>query len=171
MSNSNSTLTQELLRHLLCYDKDTGIFTWNTKPMKSRVCIGHAAGNMTNKGYWEIRISGFSYKAHRLAWMHVHGLFPSDQLDHINGNRSDNRICNLREATNSQNQQNKQAEQKNTKSGLVGVSPNGSGWRAKIVLNGKVHHLGTFKTPKLAQEAYINAKDRLHVFSLRLLPT
>ena len=88
-------LTAERLRERLHYDAGTGVFT-------RRVGSGHArtgemAGSVHSTGYVRISIDGGKYTAHCLAWLYVHGVWPPDQIDHINGNRSDNRIANLRE--------------------------------------------------------------------------
>jgi hypothetical protein len=88
-------LAAERLRERLRYDGGTGVFT-------RRVGSGHArageiAGSVHSTGYVRIGIDGGKYTAHRLAWLYVHGVWPSDQIDHINRNRSDNRIANLRE--------------------------------------------------------------------------
>lgn len=91
-------LTQARLKELFHYDKETGAFTH----IKARrgVRVGKILGCLANNGYLVIRADGKLYLAHRLAWMYVHGAFPPDQLDHINRMRTDNRLCNLRLATN-----------------------------------------------------------------------
>jgi hypothetical protein len=94
----------------------------------------------------------------------VHGEWPKHYIDHINGERSDNRLCNLREATNSQNQQNKKRAMKNSKSGVLGVfwDKERSAFRAEIRLNGKGKFLGRFKTAEEASEVYLAYKRQLH---------
>jgi hypothetical protein len=77
------------------------------------------------------------YKAHRLAWAFVHGGFPDQHIDHINGDPSDNRLCNLRVADRSLNMQNQRHARSDSATGLLGVSKNGSGWRAEIRVDGK----------------------------------
>jgi hypothetical protein len=103
------------------------------------------AGSVNGEGYLLIKLQRRSYKAHRLAWLYVCGVWPEDQLDHINRNRSDNRISNLREVTNKQNLQNAGKYSHNT-SGHSGVSwhKQRSKWVAQIKHNHKVIHLGYF---------------------------
>lgn len=98
------TLTVEEVRRLLNYDPDTGVFTW-LRPTSTRTRAGQKAGRINN-GYVSIRIHGREYGAHRLAWFYVYGVWPENDIDHINRNRSDNRIVNLRAATRAQNLQN-----------------------------------------------------------------
>ena len=96
-SATAETLTQEYLKSILDYDLDTGIFTWKINKAK-RTKIGDIAGWSYN-GYREIEINDKKYKAHRLAWLYVYGEMPNKLIDHIDGNRSNNKISNLREAT------------------------------------------------------------------------
>ncbi len=100
--------------------------------------------------------------AHRLAWLYVHGTWPAMRVDHRNGNPADNRIRNLRLATNSENRQNLHKAHKNNLSGLLGVSRNGNNWAATIKINGKRIGLGTYKTAEAAHAVYLVAKRELH---------
>jgi hypothetical protein len=121
--------------------------------------------NPTYTEYPKVVISKRSYMYHRVVWLWHHGTLP-DMIDHINGNPCDNRIENLRECNNAQNCQNRKVSAANS-SGFMGVSwyePN-KRWRAYIKLNGKRKHLGYFKTPEEASEAYKNAKAELHQFN------
>ena len=137
-------LTAEYLRSILSYDPETGIFTWkvSTGP---RVRAGEVAGSVNSKGYLLIMVHSRSHRAHRLAWLYVYGTWPEDQLDHINRNRSDNRISNLREVTNKQNHQNR-SKSSNSKSGHLGVSwhKQNSKWQALIMHNQRGIYLGYF---------------------------
>ena len=137
-------LTAEYLRSVLHYEPETGIFTRKVSTAR-RVKAGDIAGCPDGDGYLRIKLQSRRYKAHRLAWLHFHGVWPKDQLDHINRNRSDNRIANLREATNKQNQQNT-GKRSDNKSGHPGVSwyKPYSKWRAQIMHNQKQIHLGYF---------------------------
>ncbi len=137
--------TAEYLRSVLHYDQETGIFTWKVRTSAS-VKAGDVAGCPGVNGYLRIRVQSRQYKAHRLAWLYVYGVWPKDQIDHINRNRSDNRISNLREATNKQNQQNT-GKQSNNTSGHPGVSwyKQSSKWVARIRHNQKLIHLGYFE--------------------------
>lgn len=112
-------ITQEQLKLILNYDPETGEFNWLVKP-RNRASIGGVAGHLRKNGYREISIKGKKYYAHRLAWLYMTGSWPKEHIDHINGNPSDNRFCNLREATRSQNMHNQGVCSNNT-SGYKGV--------------------------------------------------
>ena len=129
-----------------------------------RVKIGDVAGCLRNDGYTTIKIDGRIHRAHRLAWLHVHGEWPNDQLDHINGSRSDNRLANLRAASHSENQHNQRKPRSDNKSGFLGVFPYRGKFRAMIRIDGKQRSLGDFSTPEAAHEAYLKAKRALHPF-------
>jgi len=152
----------ELLQQLLEYDSMTGSFHWKDNRGK-KGCIGKSAG-FFHKGYTSIHINGKDYKAHRLAWLMCTGKDPADkQIDHINGNKNDNRFANLRPATNSQNACNRTVSSRNT-SGFKGVSFSGKkqAWKADIRINGATQHLGYFPTAELAHMAYCKAAAELH---------
>ena len=159
--------TPERVRQLLSFDPETGIFTWREKPCRGwKKAADMTAGTLTvNGGYIRIIIDRRGYMAHRLAWLMAHGNEPLDQIDHINGNKSDNRIANLREATGSENQQNR-CVSKNNRSGSMGVSFNRrkSMWKAQIKVKGKIHHLGWHDAIASASDAYLSAKAALHKF-------
>jgi len=125
---------------------------------------GQAAGTITSYGYIQICLDWRMYKAHRLAWLYIHGHMPERQLDHINHNRTDNRISNLREATPSENAQNRVGAQRNSKSGILGVHKFKNKWRAFIQINGKTKNIGDFDTSEQARDAYLRAKRQLHPY-------
>ena len=154
-------LTQDRLRELVNYDPDTGLFTWRISRRKCRQ--GALAGANMPTGYRTIRLDDVLHLAHRLAWLYVHGVWPTNQIDHINGNRADNRLCNLREATNAENAQNRRKPK--SKSGFMGVRQENSKWLAEIKFNYKVIRLGLFDTPEEAYQTYLAAKQALHPFS------
>lgn len=157
-------LTSGELRRLLTYNANTGVFTWNTR-VSQRCRIGDTAtGRVTSGGYIQITISGRVYVAHRLAWLYVYGEWPDDELDHVNGNRSDNRIVNLRPATRKQNMENKRLY-KNSSSGSRGVSWDSKAgmWRASVTSLGKAHHLGFFHDKEEA--AAVAREKRLQLFT------
>ena len=137
-------LTAEKLRELLHYEPETGIFTRKVST-SNRVKIGDAAGSLDGHGYLQIRVQSRPHKAHRLAWLYTYGVWPKEQIDHINRNRLDNRIANLREVSHKQNQQNRSKPSNNT-SGHPGVVWNKqrSKWQARIRHNYKQIHLGYF---------------------------
>ena len=138
------TLTAEYLRSVLHYEPETGIFTWKVSTAHS-VKVGQASGCLDGHGYLRLRVCSRLYQAHRLAWLYVYGNWPKGQIDHINRNRSDNRIPNLRDVTNRQNQQNRSTNSDNT-SGHPGVywDKQSFKWRARIKHNQKLIHLGLF---------------------------
>ena len=146
-------LTAEYLRSILHYDQETGIFTWKVRT-SNNVKAGDVAGCQNGAGYLLIRVQSRPYQAHRLAWLYMHGVWPKDQIDHINRNRSDNRISNLRDVSRKQNLQNSGKSSANT-SGHTGVSWNkqNSKWQAVIMHNYKNIHLGCYNTIEEALSA------------------
>jgi len=146
-------LTQNELKEILDYDPLTGIFTWRiTKPPQA--ITGEKAGRVDSKGYISINFNGESFLAHRLAWLFIHGEFPADHTDHINHDRADNRIVNLRSVTCRENQQNAKIRMDNT-SGHLGVCwhKKTSKWQSTIRVNGERIHLGIFDNINDAVEA------------------
>lgn len=158
----NCKLTRERLREVLSYSAETGRFKWLIKP-SGNVRVGAVAGCRTTTGYVLIGIDGEDYLAHRLAFFYLYGIWPSHHIDHVNGNRADNRAFNLREASTQENMQNLRASPKGSKHPLLGVSPNrkGTAFRSFIKVDGKQHYLGTHPSAELAHAAYVAAK-RLH---------
>ncbi len=153
-----SSLTAEHLRRVIDYDKDTGVFVWKISPTNGTP-IGRVAGSISNFGYERISICGKSYQSHRLAWLYVNGYWPKVPLDHINGTLTDNRISNLREATQQQNMANQHRLRKNNTSGLRGVSwrKGSNRWRAVIKVGKKQISLGDFYDKEAAKAAYDTA--------------
>jgi hypothetical protein len=156
-------LTAERLRDVLDYNPETGEFRWKVT-LSNRAPAGAKAGcfDKNHSGYILIRVLGRSYPAHRLAWLYVNGEMPNDDIDHINGNRADNRIANLRDVTRVVNLQNRRKGI--GRSGLIGAhwfSP-ANCWQSSIRVNGENIPLGYFKTPEAAHEAYMTAKRELH---------
>lgn len=150
------------ITNILSYCPDTGVFTW-AKP-RPRIVVGRVAGAIhKSSGYITMEIDGKHFAAHRLAWFYVHGVMPSEQIDHINRDKTDNRISNLREATNGQNRSNTISSSKH---GLKGVSYKKwlkeKPWEARITFNKKVRSLGCYATKEEAHEAYCMEAKRLH---------
>ena len=160
-----SALTAERLRELLDYNPETGALT-NKVTRSYRAEAGDESGWIDHMGYRRMKIFGRTYAAHRLAWLHVYGKYPDDQLDHINGNRSDNRLANLRPCTQGQNNQNL-GRTKANKSGVMGVSwkARNRKWCAQIKYQGVVHHLGLFQSIEKARGARLAAKQAMHTFN------
>ena len=160
-----SELTAERLRELLHYDPETGEFT--RKMRAARIPAGSKANSVdTSNGYVKFRVDGKRYFAHRLAWLYMHGRWPNPIVDHIDGNKTNNRIGNLREATDKANAQNRRAAGKNKVYGThLGVEPNTGKkkpWTARIFADGKRHYLGCYETEEEAHAVYLAAKRRLH---------
>lgn len=144
-------LTVARLKELLEYDPETGVF--RSKINRGRAIAGKVLGG--TRGYSQIVIDRRNYKGHHLAWLYVYGEWPSSGLDHINGVVGDNRIANLRLASQQQNVWNKGPSKNNT-SGFKGVSLHrGTGkWRATITVNRQQKSLGHFATPEAAYDVY-----------------
>lgn len=153
-------MDQATLKELLHYDPDTGVFT--RKVSKGKAKAGAEAGYLNSDGYREVKVCGRPFKAHRLAFLYMTGMWPDYQVDHLNGNRLDNRWCNLRDADAVTNNENKTKALPNNQSGLLGVHKHRSKWRAQIRTNRKLKHLGSFDTPEEAYAAYLKAKRQLH---------
>ena len=153
-------LTQEILKTIIEYDCITGLFKWKERLQKRK--IDWFGGYKQSDGYMQIRILNKKYMAHRLAWLYCYGKFPQNIIDHINRNKSDNRIKNLREATYSENQQNTD-KKSNNKSGYKGVAYEkvAKKWRSQISVNGKRIHIGYFNTKEEAAEAYKTTSSKL----------
>jgi hypothetical protein len=166
----------ETLRKLLDYDPETGVFTWRERPLdlfsnpkrgnswNARMAGKPAFSNIDNCGYPRGPILGRRILAHRVAWAIFHGEEPPTFIDHINGNRADNRISNLRLATSLQNMKNQKLNATN-KSGVMGVrvfKATGK-WHAQIKVRRKSIHLGYFNTFEEAVAARRNA-EALHGF-------
>ena len=153
-------ITPRMLRAILSYDAITGEFKWIVTRHGTK--LNKHAGT-DNYGYISIRINGQNYFAHRLAWLWMTGRWPIHELDHINGHRSDNRWCNLREATRSCNAQNQRRPHKRNKVGYLGVYKLRKGFGAAIGLKGQKRlYLGPFNKAIEAHKAYLKAKRILH---------
>jgi hypothetical protein len=157
------TLNAEELRELLDYHPSTGVFHWRVS-LATNVKQGAVAGCVMSSGYRAIRIRGVGYKAHRLAWLYVHGDWPNGVIDHINKDKSDNSISNLRDVPQDINRQNQRECGRKSRFGLLGVSyfKHSGKFRAGIQTDGHSIHLGSFDTAEQAQAAYLAAKRQLH---------
>lgn len=147
--------SQEYLKEFFNYDNITGLFTWKIRT-SNRINVGSIAGNENTIGYIQIQLDKRNYLAHIFAWKYYYGIDPINDIDHINGIRSDNRIENLREATTIENNRNRRMQSNNT-SGYKGVFYNkrDSNYYARAGLNGTYVSLGYFNTPEEASDAYI----------------
>ena len=162
---ATAILAQETLKSLMHYDPDTGVFTWKVAPRRG-ISAGSIAGVIKkDSGYVLVGVSGKEYRAHRLAWLYVFGEFPPYDLDHINRNRSDNRIDNLRMATRAENMQNGSKRKTNT-SGHVGVRwySQAQKWKAEIGVNYKNISLGYHSNLEQAIAARKAGELKYHTF-------
>jgi hypothetical protein len=160
-------ITHKELLKALDYDPTTGEFRWkycaNRTKQRNSQWAGKAAGHIGIDGYARILINGKQYLSHRLAWLYVIGRWPYIEIDHINGNRLDNRFSNLREATRSNNSSNTKKLSANL-SGVKGVHWNSDvkKWAAQITKSGRRYHLGYFDNIEEATLSRQKAADRLH---------
>lgn len=141
------------------YDSNTGLIT---RKLRVANCskVGEIAGYINDHGYVIIKYLGDAYKAHRLAWLLHYKVWPEKDIDHIDGNKSNNSIINLRDVSRSTNILNTK-HTSNNKSGYRGVSIHNGKWRARLMLNGVSKIIGMYDTPEEASEAYLEYKASL----------
>jgi hypothetical protein len=155
-------LTQERLKHLLHYNPITGKFIRLVKT-NYNITIGLEAGGITDKGYIKIRVDSKKYAAHRLAWLYMNGKFPENHIDHIDSNKSNNAISNLREANSAQNMQHRGLLRHNT-SGAKGVcwDKQHNKYRVRISCNNRKIHIGRYSGFEEAKKEYEKAVSKYH---------
>jgi HNH endonuclease len=148
-------ITQQEIKERLSYNDETGVFTWLDGRRK-----GIRAGSLLQHGYrviyWKTKLE----QEHRLAWLHVYCEWPKQNIDHINGNPSDNRIANLRDCSQSKNKQNTRAKTGHLKGTFFDKTRNR--WRSAIGPKGSVKYLGSFKTATEAHQAYAIAAKEMY---------
>lgn len=162
------TISQEELKLIFEYDPLTGILRW--KDGRSNMVQGSLAGCVHGSGYKVVTINSKTHKLHRIVWIMLFGQIPDGfYIDHINGNKIDNRLENLRLATSSQNQQNRPAP-KNSSSGYRGVTWHKvvNKWMARICHKGKRTTIGFFDNAEDAYEAYKQEAKKLFTHADRL---
>lgn len=154
-------LSFEEAYRVLRYEPDTGRFFWRVH-MGRKTRAGKQAGCAGPEGRNVIRVHGRIYQAARLAWLITYREWPENDVDHINGDPTDNRLCNLRAATRGQNMANKRMHKNNT-SGVKGVHLHRQTgkWRAVVRINGKNRHLGLFEDKHEAGRVYFAAAQKL----------
>lgn len=151
------------VRDTFTYLSETGEI-WREKPapgIKGRYIAGH----VKDDGYIDIIFRKTHVYAHRMAWFLFYGEWPDGLVDHINGNKSDNRIVNLRVCDDTFNKQNRRTSSRINKTGLLGVGSSGiksKPYRAMISVMNKNIWLGAYEKPEDAHQAYLEAKRRLH---------
>jgi len=163
------TLTRARLLEVVEYDSNTGIFVWCHRrggDIGEKICTskyaGKIAGGITSFGYWRLSIDRRYYQAHRLAWLYVHGEWPKAVIDHADGNKLNNAIANLREASVSENAANSVIRKDNT-SGFKGVylDKRIMRWSARLRVDGRYKALGYFGSAQEASAAY-DAASQAH---------
>lgn len=172
ITNCVNPLSPEQVRNLLDLNVETGEMRWTAAASQGRIA-NRVAGSFHANGYQQIKMGKRNYLGHRVVWAIVHGEWPSKNIDHIDGNRANNSVANLRLVTKRQNMQNLAVTGTKSASGLMGaVHVPGSirrreRWEARIRVNGVQKHLGLFKTPEEAHAAYMSAKAQFHPYFLR----
>jgi len=155
-------LDRKRLKEVVRYDKKTGLFYW--KVSTGKASRGGIAGHTDSHGYTKISIDGVKYFAHRLAWFYVRGVWPLQNIDHIDRCKSNNKLANLRDVSQALNSLNGPLR-KNNSSGYTGVSydPRRGSWVAYVTRSRQKKHLGSFETCHQAAKA--RAKSLLVAFS------
>lgn len=156
-------LTAGRLRSVLTYFPIAGCFYWRLRT-SNRIKVGDLAGAPHNAGYIQIMVDGENHLAHRLAWLHFYGEWPAQEVDHMNGDRLDNGITNLRDVPNAINMQNLRGPTSKNTSGFLGVSWSAKDrtWVAHISLRNRSHYVGSYDDPATAYAAYIARKRLMH---------
>jgi hypothetical protein len=162
MPNPTAGPPNDVLFDLVNYDPETGVFT--RKKRLGKGCVGDVLATLRPDGYLKTCLLYKSYLLHRLAFQYMTGKAPAQYIDHINGDKTDNRWANLREASPLLSSQNKRRANKGSLSRFIGVTktdPNGR-WVASIGHNYKTYNLGTYETEEEAHQVYLAAKRRIH---------
>lgn len=152
----------ERAKRLLAYDRSSPsglVWRVNRGPVRA----GSVAGGRNGRGYYQVRVGGKEYRTHRLVYAIVTGTDPGEyQIDHIDGNRQNNNVLNLRKVTHADNQRNQRSQRGTSKYLGVSWKSDRGRWKAKIRHNGKHHHLGYHDLEEDAARAYDAAARELH---------
>ena len=154
-------LTHKRLKQLLYYDAANGHFVRRVA-VNGNSIVGSVAGHINEHGYRIIGIGWRNYRASRLAWFYAYGTWPVNHMDHMNGNRADDRIENLRDVSRAENMENIRVAYKRNKTGYLGVSKHRSKFRAHIKARGMMIRIGLYDTAEEAHAAYLRVKRKLH---------
>lgn len=156
-------ITQDRLKQLVHYNPDTGIFTHLQTSRNKLKVAGTVAGYPTKSGHLVFNIGNIKYYCHRLAWLYMTGSLPTNDIDHINCNPTDNRFVNLRDVTRGENLQNLIRPHKDNQSKYLGVSKTKNNkWCAQITIKGIKKTKSGFNTPQEAHDYYISLKREHH---------
>lgn len=163
MSRDYRTLSASEVAAWIDYRQEDGAFCW-AETVPSPRSPGARAERKAAKGYLGITIAGAPVLAHRLAWFIVHGEWPSNDIDHLDGCRQNNAIANLRHVTRAQNMQNLKRAHRDTASQLLGAyfDRRRGTWSSRICKDGDTAHLGTFSAAESAHAAYLREKRAIH---------
>jgi len=157
----NDDLTADRARTVLRYEAETGRVFW-CQSLSKRAAAGREAGTINGDGRRQVSIDGRRYLTHRIVWLIVHGAWPAHEIDHIDGDKLNNRVENLRDATRTINAQNTRHARRHSRSGLLGAFwfKRDATWVSKIRIGGHMTHLGYFDTPEKAHAAFVAAKRK-----------
>jgi hypothetical protein len=168
----DNLLSPEEIRGLFDLNVETGELRWKASTSRGQH-TQRVAGSDHRLGYRQVKIGKKGYLVHRVVWAIVHGEWPAKHVDHIDGNKANNAVTNLRLATVGQNAQNRAVTGVKSVSGLMGAvhvpgtSRRREKWESRIKVNGVSKHLGCFTTPQAAHEAYMQAKAKFHPYFSR----
>jgi len=164
---ADAILAADRLREVVDYNPETGVFIRKVR-LAQRHQVGDRADVSINTGpmagYRRVSVDSKRFLAHRCAWLYVHGEWPNQDIDHLNGDKGDNRIANLRNVSNDVNRQNLRVARRDNKSGFLGVHfhKETGKWRARVQFRGKTVEAGLHETPEQAHEAYLRLKRKIH---------
>ena len=164
-------ITRARAAELFVYNPEDGTFRWRVDIRVGRnkafvlARAGDSAGFLSGYGYWSLSVDKVRTSGHRIAWLLMTGEWPQQDIDHINGDRADNRWTNLRLATRSENMENLRGPHADNETGFLGVSRKRDRFEASITKDRKRQRLGVFDTPQEAHQAYLKAKRALHARS------
>ncbi len=163
MPKAKTTPSVEILNEVFAYDETTGELTWKKVPIERvvRSKIGQIAGAVMVNGYRTVCVNYQKCLAHRVIWKMMTGTDAPFSIDHVDGDRLNNRFANLRAATQSQNGMNSKMR-KNNSSGIKGVYWGQGKWRAQISMHRKAFALGGFDRIEDAAQAVSQAREKLH---------
>lgn len=154
-------ITAQRVRELFEYNPETGLLIHRSN-RHWRVVAGSSPTGKMRSGYVRVAVDRNMCLVHRIAWLHYYGKSPEFQIDHINGDKSDNRIANLRDVPPVVNNENRRVAQRRSKTGVLGVSPRYGKFVAALQAKGVFMYLGLFDSVEEASAAYVSAKRALH---------